>query len=118
MAAGLPAVLTGTASPRVKSRTGMKKLDGAAFMSLAAPRHSMKTAPSILPGLISAEGALLIDSRLLEQIADLMHDTALFIKDAAGRYLVVNQSLVDRHGLADKAQMIGRRPCEICPGEY
>ncbi len=59
-----------------------------------------------------------MDTRLIEQVADLMHDTAFFIKDANGRYVVVNQSLVDRHGLTDKAQMLGRRPCDVCPGDY
>jgi AraC-like DNA-binding protein len=78
----------------------------------------MSPAPSAFSGLISARGALLIDVRLVEQVADLLHDTAFFLKDAAGRYVVVNQSLLERHGLKDKAQMIGRRPCEICPGDY
>lgn len=78
----------------------------------------MKTASAALPAILSARGALLIDSRLLEQVADLMHDTAFFIKDASGRYLVVNQSIVERHGLADKSQMIGHRPCDVCPGDY
>ena len=59
-----------------------------------------------------------MDARMIEQIADLMHDTAFFIKDASGRYLVVNQSLVERHGLTDKSQMIGKRPCDVCPGDF
>ncbi len=78
----------------------------------------MKTLAAAFPGLVSERGALLVDARLLEQVADLMHDTAFFIKDAAGRYLVVNQSLVERHGLRDKGEMLGRRPCDVCPGEY
>lgn len=79
----------------------------------------MKTAgAAALPGILSTQGALLIDARLVEQVTDLMHDTAFFIKDASGRYLVVNQSLVERHGLAEKTQMIGRRPCDVCPGDY
>ncbi len=77
----------------------------------------MKTSPP-LPGLLSPCGRLLIDTRFVEQLADLMHDTAFFIKDASGRYLVVNQSLVERHGLSDKSQMLGRRPCEVCPGDF
>ena len=77
----------------------------------------MKT-PAALPGLLSQQGALLLDTRLVEQIADLLHDTAFFIKDAAGRYIVVNDSLVARHGLRSKAEMLGRRPCEVCPGDY
>jgi hypothetical protein len=47
-----------------------------------------------------------VPADVIEQIADLMHDTAFFIKDASGRYLVVNQSLVERHGLRSKSQML------------
>jgi AraC-like DNA-binding protein len=71
-----------------------------------------------LSGLLSKQGSLLIDTRHVELIADLMHDTAFFIKDGLGRYLVVNQSLVERHGLKHKSQMVGRRPCDVCPGDY
>lgn len=78
----------------------------------------MKMAASAFPGILSNEGSLLVDARVIEQMADLMHDTAFFIKDAAGRYLVVNQSLVERHGLRDKSEMLGRRPCDVCPGDY
>lgn len=78
----------------------------------------MKSSAPTLPGLLSAQGRLLIDARCVEQVADLMHDTAFFIKDATGRYLVVNQSLIERHGLRDKSQMLGRRPCDVCPGDY
>lgn len=67
---------------------------------------------------LRSEVGMSIDARLIEQVADLMHDTAFFIKDAAGRYILVNQSIVERHGLANKSQMLGRRPCEVCPGEY
>ncbi|MDB6030149.1 MAG: transcriptional regulator with sensor, AraC family [Verrucomicrobiales bacterium] len=59
-----------------------------------------------------------VDPRLLELIFDHTPDIAFFIKDAAGRYLVVNDSLVERHGLSSKAQMLGRRPCDVCPGEF
>lgn len=68
--------------------------------------------------MISNQGTLLVDARVIELVTDLMHDTAFFIKDASGRYLVVNQSLVERHGLKDKSQMLGRRPCDVCPGDY
>lgn len=78
----------------------------------------MKTAFSALPGILSPCGHLLIDTQFVEQVADLMHDTAFFIKNAEGRYVVVNQSLVERHGLASKAQMLGKRPCEVCPGDF
>lgn len=78
----------------------------------------MKKVTPAFPGLLSKQGVLLIDARLIEQVADLMHDTAFFIKDVSGRYLVVNQSLVERHGLKEKSQMLGRRPCDVCPGDY
>lgn len=58
------------------------------------------------------------DVRLLELLFDHTPDIAFFIKDAAGRYLVVNESLVERHGLRGKSQMIGRRPSDICPGDF
>lgn len=78
----------------------------------------MKAASDWFPGLVSEHGVLLVDARVIGQVADLMHDTAFFIKDAAGRYLVVNQSLVERHGFSGKSKLLGRRPCEICPGDY
>ena len=76
------------------------------------------TAPSSHPGVHKPRGNLLIATQFVEQVVDLMHDTAFFIKDASGRYLVVNQSLVERHGLTDKSQMIGKRPCDVCPGDF
>jgi PAS domain S-box-containing protein len=77
----------------------------------------MKSAAAF-PDLLSAKGTLLVATRLVEQMADLLHDTAFFIKDAAGRYIGVNDSLLARHGLRSKAEMLGRRPCEVCPGDY
>ena len=59
-----------------------------------------------------------VDIALLEQLFDHTPDIAFFIKDAAGRYLVVNHSLLERHGLRDKSQMLGRRPCDVCPGDF
>ena len=59
-----------------------------------------------------------VDVRLLEQLFDHTPDMAFFIKDAAGRYLAVNHSLLDRHGLHDKSEMLGRRPCDVCSGEF
>ena len=59
-----------------------------------------------------------VDMRLLEQLFDHTPDTAFFIKNAAGRYIALNHSLLERHGLQDKSQMLGRRPCEVCPGDF
>jgi PAS domain S-box-containing protein len=78
----------------------------------------MKKTERQYPLLQRESGKFFVNAIYIEQIADLMHDTAFFVKDEAGRYVVVNQSLVERHGLTNKAQMIGRRPCEVCPGEF
>ena len=59
-----------------------------------------------------------IDRALLEELFDHTPDIAFFIKDAAGRYITVNQSLVERHGLKCKAEMIGRRPADVCVDSF
>ena len=59
-----------------------------------------------------------VDMRLLEQLFDHTPDTAFFIKDAQGRYIAVNQSLLERHGLRSRAQILGRRPSDVCPGDF
>jgi AraC-like DNA-binding protein len=55
---------------------------------------------------------------VLENLFDQVPDVAFFVKDAGGLYLTVNESLVARHGLAAKSQVIGRRPRDICPGDF
>jgi PAS domain S-box-containing protein len=59
-----------------------------------------------------------VDIAVLEQMFDSVPDTAFFVKDREGRYLAVNKSLIERHGLQRKDQAIGRRPSDICPGEF
>lgn len=59
-----------------------------------------------------------VEAALLEKLFDQAPDVAFFIKDAAGRYLAVNDSLVERHGLRHKSQVLGQRPCDICPGDF
>lgn len=59
-----------------------------------------------------------IDVGLLETLFDHVSDVAFFVKDAEGRYVAVNHSLVERHGLRHKSQVVGRRPCDICPGDF
>ncbi len=61
---------------------------------------------------------LSVDAQVLAELFDHAPDLAFFVKDAAGRYLAVNESLVKRHGLRHKAQVIGRRPCEFCAGDF
>ncbi len=54
----------------------------------------------------------------LEQLFDQVPDTAFFIKDSEGRYVVVNQSLAARHGLDSKQAALGKKPSEICSGDF
>lgn len=59
-----------------------------------------------------------VEVSLLERLFDLSPDVAFFVKDAAGRYVAVNDSLIARHGLKSKSQVIGKCPRDICPGDF
>ncbi len=59
-----------------------------------------------------------VDIHVLERLFDHVQEIAFFIKDREGRYLAVNQSLATRHGLKSKSQALGKRPTDICPGEF
>lgn len=50
-----------------------------------------------------------------EALFDALPDVVFFIKDAAGRYARVNQTLADRCAGGDKTKLIGRRPAEVFP---
>ena len=63
-------------------------------------------------------GNLSVAAEVLAELFDHAPDLAFFVKDAAGRYLAVNESLVKRHGYRHKSQVLGRRPCDICPGDF
>jgi PAS domain S-box-containing protein len=54
---------------------------------------------------------------IIEQLFDHVPDTAFFIKDAGGRYIAVNQSLVERCGLREKRDLVGRHVREVFPRE-
>lgn len=69
-------------------------------------------------GLNLAGNDLSVATWVLAELFDHAPDLAFFVKDAAGRYVAVNDSLVKRHGYQHKSQVLGRRPCEICPGEF
>ncbi len=64
------------------------------------------------------KSVLALEPEALAELFDHAPDMAFFVKDAAGHYVAVNESLVKRHGLRHKAQVIGRRPCDICPGDF
>lgn len=48
-----------------------------------------------------------------EALFDYLPDTVFFIKDLTGRYVSANQTLVERCGLRDKSQLLGRRPSDV-----
>ena len=48
-----------------------------------------------------------------EALFDHMPDTVFFIKDRDGRYVSANQTLVERCGLRDKSELLGRRPSDV-----
>jgi PAS domain S-box-containing protein len=53
---------------------------------------------------------------LLEQLFDHLPETAFFLKDVEGRYIAVNQSLVERCGVRSKRDLIGHHVRDIFPG--
>jgi PAS domain S-box-containing protein len=54
---------------------------------------------------------------IIEQLFDHVPETAFFLKDSHGRYLAVNQSLVERCGVQTKTDLIGRQPRDVYPSE-
>jgi PAS domain S-box-containing protein len=52
---------------------------------------------------------------MLEELFDHLPETAFFLKDTTGRYVVVNQSLVERCGLRFKRELVGRHVRDIFP---
>ncbi len=78
----------------------------------------MKLSTAATLRAVASEASAGVDMRLLEQLFDHTADIAFFIKDAAGRYVAVNNSLVERHGLRSKSQILGRRPSDVCPGDF
>jgi PAS domain S-box-containing protein len=54
---------------------------------------------------------------LIQNLFDYIPDTAFFVKDPQGRYVFVNQSLVERCGVQNKRQLLGRHVREVFPKE-
>ncbi|MFG0288494.1 MAG: helix-turn-helix domain-containing protein [Rhodopirellula sp. JB044] len=59
-----------------------------------------------------------LDIHLLAQLFEQAPDVAFFVKDTEGRYLTVNTSLAQRHGLENSEDAIGKRPRDICVGRF
>jgi len=70
-----------------------------------------------LPKTLPETSPLPPELAIIEQLFDHVPDTAFFIKDAKGRYLAVNQSLVERVGCRDKNELVGRHVREVFPRE-
>lgn len=46
---------------------------------------------------------------------DLLPDTVFFLKDRAGHYIAVNQTLVERCGRRSKTELLGRTVADVFP---
>ena len=66
---------------------------------------------------LSVEQITSIDLDLLASLFDCAPDVAFFVKNISGQYIAINDSLVARHGLRDKQQVLGLTPCQLCAGE-
>jgi PAS domain S-box-containing protein len=55
------------------------------------------------------------DHAVVEALFDALPDVVFFLKDATGRYVVVNRTLADRCAGGDKARLLGRRPADVFP---
>jgi AraC-like DNA-binding protein len=64
-------------------------------------------------GARRALGAGIADPFFAEALFDALSDVVFFVKDAQGRYVVVNQTLVQRCGQRHKAALLGRTPAEV-----
>ena len=54
---------------------------------------------------------------MIEQLFDRVPETVFFIKDRRGPYVAVNQTLVERCGLSEKRQLLGRHVLQVFPTE-
>ena len=60
-----------------------------------------------------ALGEAVADLFFSEALFDALPDVVFFVKDLQGRYVVVNQTLVQRCGLRQKSALLGRTPAEV-----
>jgi PAS domain S-box-containing protein len=76
---------------------------------LARDNGDMSGFPSVAQALAQALSA--------DDLFDAVPDTVYFVKDRAGRYTAVNQTLVVRTGRRSRSEIIGHTPEEVFPGE-
>jgi PAS domain S-box-containing protein len=53
----------------------------------------------------------------MEELFDHIPETVFFFKDLSGRYMAVNQSLVERCGFKKKRDLLGKSVAEVFPAE-
>jgi AraC-like DNA-binding protein len=78
----------------------------------------MHTISNDLPASASSREQLasqISDVFFTEALFDVMQDVVFFVKDNAGRYVVVNQTLVERCGQKNKRALLGRTASEMFP---
>lgn len=76
----------------------------------------MQTISEDLPSLTREQLAdQIADVFFTETLFDAMPDVVFFVKDIAGRYVVVNQTLVERCGQKKKHALLGRTASEVFP---
>ena len=68
----------------------------------------MKAGPAVNPFFEQ-----LADPFVAEAVFDCLPDTVFFIKDLDGCYVAANRTLVERCGLQDKSEILGRRPSDV-----
>lgn len=79
-------------------------------------QNSMRTKLSLIDNIGRQQLAdSIADIFFAEPLFDAMPDVVFFVKDLQGRYVVVNQTLVNRCGLKEKSQLIGRTADEVFP---
>jgi PAS domain S-box-containing protein len=62
-----------------------------------------------------ATNDLFMEHAVTEALFDALPDVVFFIKDAYGRYVVVNQTMAARCAGGDKTKLIGKKPTEVYP---
>ncbi|HEX8914636.1 MAG TPA: AraC family transcriptional regulator [Humisphaera sp.] len=65
--------------------------------------------------IVSALARRVADPLALAPLFDRLPDIVFFVKDAAGRYAAVNQTLVDRLRARTKAALLGRTAADVFP---
>jgi PAS domain S-box-containing protein len=80
----------------------------------------MTTIPHAPPTAAPDRGpfaAALADPFFAELLFDQLPDVVFFVKDTAGRYVVVNRTLVARCGYRHKSDLLGKSPLDLFPAE-